>query len=103
MSSPDRGCSSATVTRACRVAEASHSTIRNPQFKQACHSVSERAARTLKWAEEFAGVALLDFALNRLTLGRAALYQAILEGGTGFQPVSAHGHGTARTPGPPVL
>jgi len=43
-----------------------------------CLSVSQRAAQTLKWAEEFAGAPLLDFALYHLTLGRAALYQAIL-------------------------
>jgi hypothetical protein len=43
-----------------------------------CRSVSERAARTLKWAEGN-NVALLDIALNHLTLGRAELYAAILE------------------------
>jgi hypothetical protein len=41
--------------------------------------VSQRAAQTLKWAE-FNNVALLDIALDHLTLGRAALYAAILEG-----------------------
>ncbi|MDS4060405.1 MAG: hypothetical protein RKP73_17830, partial [Candidatus Contendobacter sp.] len=45
---------------------------------EACRVVSERAAQTLKWAEGFAGAPLLDFALNHLSLGRAALYEAIL-------------------------
>ena len=43
-------------------------------------AVSERAAQTLKWAKDFAGAPLLDFALQHITLGRAALYAAILEG-----------------------
>jgi hypothetical protein len=43
-----------------------------------CRAVSERAARTLKWAEK-SKLALLDIALSHLTLGRAALYAAILE------------------------
>jgi hypothetical protein len=41
-------------------------------------AVSERAAQTLKWAEQHLG--LLTIALDHLTLGRAALYTAILEG-----------------------
>jgi hypothetical protein len=45
----------------------------------ACRAVSERAAQTLKWAERN-NVARLDIALDHLTLGRAALYAAILEG-----------------------
>jgi tetratricopeptide (TPR) repeat protein len=44
-----------------------------------CRAVSERAAQTLKWEEGVRGVPLLDFALHHLTLGRAALYAAILE------------------------
>jgi hypothetical protein len=39
--------------------------------------VRERAAQTLKWAQQHLG--LLDNALDHLTLGRAALYAAILE------------------------
>ena len=42
-------------------------------------AVSERAAQTLKWAEHNQR-SLLDIALDHLTLGRAALYAAILEG-----------------------
>ena len=47
----------------------------------ACRAVSQRAAQTLKWATGNFG--LLDVALNHLTLGRAALYAAILEGRDG--------------------
>ena len=46
-----------------------------------CRAVSERAAQTLKWAERNK-TALLDIALDHLTLGRAALYAAILEFGS---------------------
>jgi hypothetical protein len=45
---------------------------------ESCHAVSERAAQTIKIAES--NNLLLDIALNRLTLGRAALYAAVLEG-----------------------
>lgn len=43
----------------------------------ACRAVSQRAAQTLKWAQQHLG--LLDLALDHLTLGRAALYAAILD------------------------
>ena len=43
-----------------------------------CRAVSERAAQSLKWAER-SNIALLDIALDHLTLGRAALYAAILK------------------------
>jgi hypothetical protein len=43
-----------------------------------CRAVSQRAVQTLKWAE-LNNVAILDIALDHLTLGRAALYAAILE------------------------
>jgi len=42
-----------------------------------CRAVAERAAQTLKWVT--AQNWLLDIALDHLTLGRAALYAAILE------------------------
>ena len=45
---------------------------------QSCRAVSQRAAQALKIAER--GNWLLDIALDHLTLGRAALYEAILEG-----------------------
>jgi hypothetical protein len=46
--------------------------------RETLQAVSQRAAQTLKWAvtQNF----LLDIALDHLTLGRAALYGAILEG-----------------------
>ena len=50
-----------------------------PPHSKTLREVRERAVQTLKWAEEFAGAALLDFALDHLTLGRAALYAAILQ------------------------
>ena len=43
-------------------------------------AVSERAAQTLNWVEPQRDVPLLTIALDHLTLGRAALYAAILEG-----------------------
>jgi hypothetical protein len=46
---------------------------------ESCRTVSERAARTLQWAEQ-GNLSLLTIALDHLTLGRAALYAAILEG-----------------------
>ncbi|MBI5385631.1 MAG: DUF4062 domain-containing protein [Verrucomicrobia bacterium] len=45
---------------------------------ESCRAVSQRAAQTLKWEEGMQGAPLLDFALHHLTLGRAALYEAIL-------------------------
>ena len=47
--------------------------------RTALQAVSERAAQTLKWAERNR-VDILSAALDHLTLGRAALYAAILEG-----------------------
>jgi hypothetical protein len=44
---------------------------------ESCSRVQQRAAQTLRWAKLELG--LLDTALDRLTLGRAALYRAILE------------------------
>jgi class 3 adenylate cyclase len=45
---------------------------------ESCRAVSQRAAQALKIAER--NNWLLDIALDHLTLGRAALYRAILEG-----------------------
>jgi tetratricopeptide (TPR) repeat protein len=44
-----------------------------------CSEVEQRGAVTLKWLEAGRERSLLDLALNHLTLGRAALYRAILE------------------------
>ncbi|MGH8507855.1 MAG: hypothetical protein ACREVH_03955, partial [Gammaproteobacteria bacterium] len=43
-------------------------------------SVSERAAQTIEWAMQRREASHLDIALDHLTLGCSALYQAILEG-----------------------
>jgi hypothetical protein len=51
-----------------------------------CRAVSQRAAQTLKWAEMYA-VDILSAALDHLTLGRAALYEAILERSAAFTPL----------------
>src|SRR6185295_17207979 len=53
--------------------------IPNAELVEACLAVSQRAAQTLTWVAEPNNVAILDIALNYLTLGRAALYVAILE------------------------
>ena len=49
-----------------------------PQI-QSCRAVSQHAAQTLQWAEGN-NLGLLTIALDHLTLGRAALYEAILDG-----------------------
>ncbi|MCL4207584.1 MAG: hypothetical protein KJ000_34295 [Pirellulaceae bacterium] len=56
----------------------------------ACDAVIERATQALQWAEQN-NVAILDIALQHLTLGRAGLYRAILDVGESLrdsQPVS---------------
>ena len=50
--------------------------IQNSELSESCHSVSHRAAQTIKIAER--NNWLLNIALDHLTLGRAALYAAIL-------------------------
>jgi hypothetical protein len=52
---------------------------------ESCRAVSERAAQTLHWGEK-KDLDLLSIALNHVTLGRAALYAAILEGLAPDQP-----------------
>lgn len=52
-----------------------------------CRAVAQRAAQTLKIAEQ--NNWLLDIALDHLTLGRAALYEAILTQSTIHNPQSA--------------
>jgi tetratricopeptide (TPR) repeat protein len=41
------------------------------------HSIAQRMSQTLRWAEEN-GLSMISSALDHLTLGRAALYQAVL-------------------------
>ncbi len=50
-----------------------------PEAMESCRAVSERAAQTLKWSTDVFNFGLLTIALDHLTLGRAALYAAILE------------------------
>jgi hypothetical protein len=45
---------------------------------QTCRAISQRAAQTLKVAEQY-DLGLLDIGLDHLTLGRAALFAAVLE------------------------
>jgi hypothetical protein len=52
-----------------------------------CHAVEQRAAQTLKWAEQHLG--LSDVALDHLTLGRAALLRAVLDNSAIQTPQSA--------------
>jgi tetratricopeptide (TPR) repeat protein len=54
----------------------------NADFKTlvgSCRAVSQRAAQTREWGDVAYRQSLLDIALDHLTVGRAALYQAILE------------------------
>ena len=51
---------------------------KNDEGLALCRTVAERAAQTLKWAEQN-NDPFLDITLDHLTLGRAALYAAILE------------------------
>lgn len=56
--------------------------IRNSKLETAatsCHAVFKRAVQTLDWAVNAFDFGLLSIALDHLTLGRAALYAAILE------------------------
>ena len=48
------------------------------EMLKVCRAVTQRAAQTLKWAEQNKA-ALLTIALDHLTLGRAALYAFILD------------------------
>lgn len=52
--------------------------LKKEELLAMCRAVAARAAQTLEWAERN-NIALLDIALDHLTLGRAALYEAILE------------------------
>jgi tetratricopeptide (TPR) repeat protein len=60
-----------------RPATEDKSEIRNPKLQETCREVEQRAAQTIKIAEH--NNWLLDIALDHLTLGRAALYHAILK------------------------
>jgi hypothetical protein len=51
------------------------------ELVEMCRAVYERAAQTLKEGEGYPGTPLLDFALDYLSLGRVALYEAVLAAG----------------------
>src|SRR5207253_1696133 len=64
------------------------SPLRSAGALQSCRAVSQRAAQTLDWCtNHFTNASLLDIALDHLTLGRAALYAAILQSGSGVPPL----------------
>ena len=69
----------AAPERAAWQKENSKAGSRKSDLIEACCVVSQHAAQTLKWEEEARGAPVLDFALHHLTLGRAALYEAIFE------------------------
>jgi tetratricopeptide (TPR) repeat protein len=54
------------------------SPLRSASALQSCRAVSERVAQTLDWAVNDFNFGLLSIALDHLTLGRAALYAAVL-------------------------
>jgi hypothetical protein len=59
-----------------------HSSVpsHSSSLPESCRAVSRRAAQTFKWMQAFSGASLLDAALDNLTVGRAALLEAILQG-----------------------
>ena len=65
------------LSKAEREARAAEGERKNDEGLALCRAVAERAAQTLKWVT--AQNWLLTIALDHLTLGRAALYGAILE------------------------
>ncbi len=50
------------------------------ESREALREVEERATEAIEWETKMHGAPILDFALHHLTLGRAALYGAILSG-----------------------
>jgi hypothetical protein len=77
---------------------------RKSELIEACRVVSQRAAQTLKWAEMNA-VDILSASLDHLTLGRATLYEAILEQSVDSPPPDLAGsdsNQSRRRPAEPV-
>jgi tetratricopeptide (TPR) repeat protein len=73
-------CHEGATSSAAQAARRSRQDARAPWI-HSCRAVSQRAARTLDWSSNhFGNASLLDIALDHLTLGRAALYEAILKG-----------------------
>ena len=78
--------------------------VRRHRFRSAgalriCRIVEQRAAQTLKWVSDY-GRDVLSPSLDHLTLGRAALYAALLEGNAcrPQPPAPYRGEDTARGP-----
>lgn len=65
------------------------SKILNSKFTDACRAVYQRAKKMFEW--RLPSDSLLTIALDHLTLGRAALYQAILENFARRTPSAAEG------------
>src|SRR6185436_10383756 len=65
----------------------SHLRLDASDLVQSCRAVSQRAAQSLSWGDIAYRQDLLNFALDQLTLGRAALYAAILERSAAFTPL----------------
>jgi tetratricopeptide (TPR) repeat protein len=71
--------------------------MRNADLIDSCRVVSQRATQTLDWfINHFVNATILDIALDHLTLGRAAVYEAILED-SDFRLLTS----TSRTSTPP--
>jgi nucleoside phosphorylase/tetratricopeptide (TPR) repeat protein len=69
-----------------------------------CQTIAQRAAQILMLEGEMHDAPLLDFALHHLTLGRSALYTAILiSGGQQFQSDRSASHGPPSETVPNVL
>jgi hypothetical protein len=58
-----------------------------PELIQSCRAVSLRASTTLQWTERQRKPDIRSAALDRLTLGRVALFVAILEQDEAFAPI----------------
>lgn len=56
----------------------SHLTLDASDLVQSCRAVSQRAAQSLSWGDVAYQQDLLNFALDHLTLGRAAFYEVVL-------------------------
>jgi hypothetical protein len=79
---------------------------RKSELIEACRVVSQRTAQTLDWwTNYFTNAGLLEITLDHLTLGRAALYEAILEQCAGSPPpdlAGADSHQSRPRPAGPV-
>jgi hypothetical protein len=85
LAAPERAAALASTADDATLSKAP-SPLRSAGAVQSCRAVSQRATQTLKWVTD-AKLSLLTVALNHLTLGRAALYEAILERSAAFTPL----------------